>query len=462
MDELKCPKCNSVFTVDEAGYAAIVAQVRNTEFNKALAQRIEEMQSLREAELQRKLLERDAEWQKKLTEQEKCLYTIEESNRKQIDVKEQELQKLRSQIDAYELQKQVELQSVLAKKEQEISTLQANLRQQEQQVEVAVLREREVHQKTMRLKDNEIQELRSELQVNTREAKLSEQSIKTQYEEKLKQAQEQIDYYKDMKLRLSTKMIGETLEVHCSTLFNQMLRPVLPYAYFEKDNDSSQGAKGDFIFRDYDADGLEYISIMFEMKNESDTTSTKHKNEDFLKKLDADRNSKGCEFAVLVSLLEADSELYNGGIVDMSHRFEKMYVIRPQFFIPLITLLMQTSRKSLEYRRELEIARKQSVDVTTFEEKLLDFQSKFSYNYRLASDKFQTAIAEIDKSILHLQRIKEALIGSENNLRLANDKAERLTIRKLTHNNPTMKAKFDEARQMRLDGPKEELDIWGI
>lgn len=273
--------------------------------------------------------------------------------------------------------------------------------------------------------------------------------LKEQYEGKLKNAQDQLDYYKDLKTKMSTKMVGETLEIHCSTEFNRV-RPLFPNAYFEKDNDASSGSKGDFIFRDYE-DGIEYVSIMFEMKNEMDETSTKHKNEDFLKKLDADRNTKKCEFAVLVSLLEPESELYNTGIVDMSHRYPKMYVIRPQFFIPLITLLVQTSKKSLDYKRQLAIAQSQSLDVTKFEQQLLDFKDKFGRNYRLASEKFQKAIEEIDKSIDHLQKIKEALIGSENNLRLANDKAEDLTIKKLTYNNPTMKAKFEEARQRNRD-----------
>jgi len=242
---------------------------------------------------------------------------------------------------------------------------------------------------------------------------------------------------------LSTKMVGETLEIHCSTEFNRV-RPLFPNAYFEKDNDASGGSKGDFIFRDYE-DGIEYVSIMFEMKNEQDETATKHKNEDFFRKLDADRTSKNCEFAVLVSLLEPESELYNTGIVDVSYRYPKMYVIRPQFFIPLITLLVQTSKKSVEYKKQLVIAQNQSVDVKNFEQQLLDFKDKFGRNYRIASEKFQKAIEEIDKSIDHLQKIKDALIGSENNLRLANDKAEDLTIKKLTRGNPTMKELFDKA-----------------
>ena len=277
-----------------------------------------------------------------------------------------------------------------------------------------------------------------------------EQDIRQGYELQLRQKQEMVDYYKDLKTRMSTKMVGETLEAHCNTLFNTTIRPIMPYAYFEKDNDASGGSKGDFIFRDFDGD-FEYVSIMFEMKNEMDETATKHRNEDFLKKLDEDRRQKGCEFAVLVSLLEPDSELYNTGIVDVSHRYPKMYVIRPQFFIPLITLLVQTSKKSIALQQQLVLAQSQSVDVTNFETKLNDFKERFANNYRLASEKFQRAIEEIDKSIDHLQKIKANLLGSENNLRIANNKAEELTIKKLTYQNPTMKAKFDEARKNRHD-----------
>lgn len=305
--------------------------------------------------------------------------------------------------------------------------------------------ERQKISETLQDRDNKIAQLQAQQEVERSKATAREQTIKSDYETQLKYAKEEIERIKDMKARLSTKMVGETLEAHCSTEFNRM-RPLFPNAYFEKDNDASGGSKGDFIFRDKE-DGFEYISIMFEMKNEMDETATKHKNEDFLAKLDKDRNAKGCEFAVLVSLLEPDNELYNGGIVDMSHRYPKMYVIRPQFFIPLITLLVQTSKKSVELQRQLSIAKNQSVDVTNFESQLLEFRDKFGRNYRLASEKFQTAIAEIDKSISHLQKIKDALIGSENNLRLANDKAQDLTIKKLTRGNPTMKAKFEETRQ---------------
>ena len=262
-----------------------------------------------------------------------------------------------------------------------------------------------------------------------------------------KAAQEQIAYYKEMKLRMSTKMVGETLEIHCSTLFNQLLRPLMPNAYFEKDNEVVEGTKGDFVFRDKSDDGVEYISIMFEMKNENDETATKHKNEDFLAKLDADRKKKGCEYAVLVSMLEADSELYNGGIVDMSYKFEKMYVIRPQFFIPLITLLCQTSKKSLEAKRELALIKQQQIDVTNFEEKLTTFKDAFGRNVRLANERFADAIDEIDKTIAHLTKVRENLVKSGDNLNAADKKLQDVTIKRLTNGNPTMKAMFDAAQK---------------
>ena len=309
---------------------------------------------------------------------------------------------------------------------------------------LAVLKEQQKASAELKQKEIEIAGLKSGVESQKLETASKLAAQKDKYESELRIMREQVDYYKDMKTRLSTKMVGETLEIHCSTEFNRV-RPLFPHAYFEKDNDASGGSKGDFIFRDYE-DGMEYVSIMFEMKNELDETVTKHKNEDFFKKLDADRTAKNCEFAVLVSLLEPDSELYNTGIVDVSHKYPKMYVIRPQFFIPLITLLVQTSKKSIEYKRQLVIAQNQSIDVKNFEQQLLDFKDKFSRNYRLASEKFQKAIEEIDKSIDHLQKIKDALIGSENNLRLANDKAEDLTIKKLTRGNPTMKELFDKAQ----------------
>ena len=296
-------------------------------------------------------------------------------------------------------------------------------------------------------KDNEISSLKASLASKDTEALARLQSQKEMYDTQLKDKQTQIDYYKDLKTRMSTKMVGETLEQHCNIQFNTTIRSLMPNAYFEKDNDASEGSKGDFIFRDKD-DDLEYISIMFEMKNESDTTSTKHKNEDFLKKLDEDRRKKGCEYAVLVSLLEPENEYYNTGIVDMSYRYEKMYVIRPQFFIPIITLLVQAAKKSLEYKRQLAIAQSKEVDVTNFENRLNEFRNLFGKNVKNAHDRFQDAISAIDKSIADLQKAKENLLKSDDHLRLANGKVDALTIRKLTNNNPTMKAKFDEAREV--------------
>lgn len=404
MKELICPNCHQAFTVDEASYASIVNQVKNAEFNAEVERRIKELDERHKAE--------------ELLAASKAEQTYQtELSKKDVELKAKDatIERLKGELGAIELKKDNEMHLAINGKNQEIV------------------------------------QLKADAQLAKEKAANRENTIKEQYELKLKNAQEQIDYYKDLKTRMSTKMIGETLEIHCSTQFNQMMRSMLPNAYFEKDNDASGGSKGDFIFRDYADDGTEYVSIMFEMKNEADETATKHKNEDFFKKLDQDRNAKGCEFAVLVSLLEPDNELYNGGIVDVSYRYDKMYVIRPQFFLPIISLLVQTSKKSLEYKQQLAIAQSQSVDVTNFENQLLDFQEKFGKNYRLASEKFKSAIDEIDKSILHLQKIKDALIGSENNLRLANDKAEALSIKKLTRNNPTMQAMFEEARNVATE-----------
>lgn len=434
MKEIKCPKCQSVFQVDEADYASIVSQVKNTEFYAEINRRLEELHKQYLAEQQAAVLKSELDFQKKLSAQQT-----------EIGKKENEIDRLKAQIDSLSQTKELEFKTILSKKEQEIAELKAHLLQSDNKRQIALLEEQQKAQEALRAKDNQIAELTGKIKLEKSEASLRETSLIKEYDIKLKQKEDEVNYYKDLKSKLSTKMVGETLEIHCSTEFNRM-RPLFPNAYFEKDNDASGGSKGDFIFRDYE-DGFEYISIMFEMKNQMDETATKHKNEDFLKKLDEDRKAKHCEFAVLVSLLEADNELYNTGIVDFSHRYPKMYVIRPQFFMPLITLLVQTSKKSIEYQRQLQIARSQSVDVTNFETQLNEFKEKFANNYRLASEKFKTAIDEIDKSIQHLQKIKEALVGSERNLRLANDKADGLTIKKLTRGNPTMKAKFEEARQ---------------
>ena len=396
MRELKCPKCGSVFSVDEADYASILSQVRGAEFDAEVAKRLAELRRQQQAEEQARAARAEQAWQNELY-----------------------------------------------RRDNEIAALKAAAGQSADALRIAVLQEQQRAVETLRTKDTEIAQLKAGIQLARSEAAVRENSLKESYEGKLKAAEEQVAYYKDLKTRLSTKMVGETLEVHCSTVFNGEMRPMFPNAYFEKDNDASGGSKGDFIFRDY-VDGFEYISIMFEMKNEMDETATKHKNEDFFKKLDADRTAKGCEYAVLVSLLEPDSELYNGGIVDVSYRYPKMYVIRPQFFKSMITLLVGAARKTVDYQKQLAEAKSQSLDVTHFEEKLMAFKEAFGRNYRLASDKFKTAIEEIDKSISHLQKIKEALIGSENNLRLANDKADALTIKKLTNGNPTMKAKFED------------------
>ena len=337
-------------------------------------------------------------------------------------------QELSRRIHELEQVKNSEVRSQISEFKLQLQSMQAQLQQADQAKQLAVAQVRQQATEAYMKKEQELATLRSQM------------------DEKLKAANDQIAYYKDLKMRMSTKMVGETLEIHCSTLFNQYLRPLMPHAYFEKDNEVIEGTKGDFVFRDQSDDGVEYISVMFEMKNENDETATKHKNEDFFAKLDADRRKKNCEYAVLVSMLEPDSELYNGGIVDVSHRFEKMYVIRPQFFVPLITLLCQTSKKSLEARRELALVKAQQVDVTNFEEKLMAFKDGFTRNVRLANDRFRDAIDEIDKTIAHLTKVRENLIKSGDNLDAADKKLQEVTIKRLTYGNPTMKAKFDEAR----------------
>lgn len=375
---------------------------------------------------------------------------------KTISEKDSEILRLKDQLAAMSEKRDLEMNAAVTEKDREIAALKATIDQKAQALEIALLKERQQAKEATQAKDVEIASLKSQAKLVASEAALREESLQTEYEGKLQvvkseaasrlRVAEEVERLKDFKTRLSTKIVGESLDAHCSTIFNGELRPLFPVAYFEKDNDSSSGSKGDFIFRDYDG-GTEYISIMFEMKNEMDETATKHRNEDFFRKLDADRTAKGCEYAVLVSLLEPDDELYNGGIVDVSHRYPKMYVIRPQFFKAMITLLVNAAKKSIDYQRQLAIARSQSIDVTNFEGQLNAFKDAFGRNYRLASEKFKTAIDEIDKSIAHLQKIKDALIGSENNLRLANDKADNLIIKRLTRCNPTMKTKFDETRK---------------
>jgi hypothetical protein len=429
MRELQCPNCGKTFTVNESDYAQILSQVRNAEFNNEVEQRLHDQHARWQAEQQAHAAQAQSGFQTELGKRD---HTIGERDAK--------IAELEQRLQNFEQVKAAELRTALAQKDVEINRL-------TQEREIAVRDEREKVSETLQQQETTIAKLQAQQDVERSEAANREQQLKANYEEQLKFAKEEIERVKDMKARLSTKMVGESLEAHCSTQFNSMLRPVFPEAYFEKDNDASGGSKGDFIFRDF-VDGFEYISIMFEMKNEMDETATKHRNEDFLRKLDADRTAKGCEFAVLVSLLEPESELYNGGIVDVSYRYPKMYVIRPQFFIPLITLLVQTSKKSVELKRQLAIAQNQSVDVTNFENKLLEFKDKFGTHYERASKKFEDAIKQIDDTIAKLQKVRENLVGSENNLRLANQDADNLTIKRLTRGNPTMKAKFDEARAL--------------
>lgn len=408
MQEIKCPHCGEVFQVDEAGYAAIVKQVRDKEFHKELQERQEQFLAEKKAAVDLAVSRLNAE---KTAE----VASLQNSSEQKASALKQQITSLQSQLEMAEANRRLAVSEIEHK-----------------------------NRETLAEKEKSILQLESRLQLRDDEAKLAEQALKESYEERLRQKDEQIAYYKDFKTRQSTKMIGESLEQHCEISFNRVRATGFQNAYFEKDNDARSGSKGDYIFRDYDDAGMEYISIMFEMKNEMDETATKHKNADFLKELDKDRREKKCEYAVLVSMLEPDSELYNEGIVDVSYKFPKMYVIRPQFFIPMITLLRNAAKNSLQYQRELELTRQQNIDISHFEDDLRDFKERFGRNYRLASEKFRKAIDEIDKTIDHLQKTKEALLSSENNLRLANDKAEALTVKKLTAKNPTMRQRFEE------------------
>lgn len=440
MKELKCPQCGSVFSVDEADYASIVSQVKTQEFEAEIKSRLEEIQKQNATKQEAEALKLSQEFQGQL-------------NSKEIELsqKANEIAMLQTQINSFNQTKQLELEAERSKMNEEIARLKSEIEQNENKIRVAVLEEQNKAKDIIQEKENSLIELRSQIDVNQKEATIREANIKEDYERQLKQKQELVEYYKDMKAKLSTKMIGESLEAHCSNEFNLVRTSMFPNAYFDKDNDASHGSKGDFIFRDY-ADGIEYISIMFEMKNEMDETATKHKNDDFLAKLDKDRREKNCEYAVLVSLLEPDNDFYNNGIVDVSYKYPKMFVVRPQFFMPIISLLTQASRKSVEYQRELILAKQQSIDVTNFENKLNDFRNKFGGHYQHACDKFNKAIEEIDKTIKSLQKMKEDLLSSENYLRLANNDTESLTIKKLTHGNPTMKQKFEEARKAAENG----------
>ena len=429
MSEIKCPNCGKVFKIDEESYSLILQQVRNSEFNKEIDEQLENKLKL-------------------------ALNESENGFRDKLYLKENEISKLKEEVKLLKKENDNKLNELLFSKEKEINELKNQLSLMEGNTRLEILnalkskdeeisRLKEENSKFLNQKDLKISELNNKLALNDSLNKEKNEEIKKNYETLLKAKQEEVDFYKDFKARQSTKLVGESLEVHCATEFNK-LRPLFPNAYFDKDNEiSKSGSKGDFIFRDYDEDKTEIVSIMFEMKNENDTTATKHKNEDFLKELDKDRNEKNCEYAVLVSMLESDSELYNGGIVDVSYKYPKMYVVRPQFFIPIITLIRNGALNALSSKKELEIARNQDIDLSHFEENMNDFKDAFGRNYRIASEKFKTAIEEIDKTIDHLEKTKKALLSSENNLRLANNKAqEDLTIKKLTKNAPSIAEKF--------------------
>ena len=434
MNEIKCPHCGKVFSVDESEYALLLSQVKNVEFHKELEER-----------------------EKNLRENQKNIIDLEKSklvNQYNLDLSKlnDEINSLKSKLEYADKEKSMAVNEALALKNNEINKLNTDINNlkhmldnSKKDMDLAVNEAISKKNEELNKKDLEIERLNGEKENQRNLAIVKENNIKNEYENKLHDKDVEIAYYKDLKSKMSTKMIGETLEQHCEISFNQLRMTAFPNAYFEKDNDAKSGSKGDYIFRE-SKDGTEFISIMFEMKNEMSETATKHKNEDFLKELDKDRNEKNCEYAVLVSMLEANNELYNQGIVDVSYKYPKMYVIRPQFFIPMITLLRNAALNSLSYKQELAVARAQNLDITHFEEAMDDFKDKFGRNYRLASEKFAKAIEEIDKTIDHLTKTKEALLSSENNLRLANDKAQDLSIKKLTKNNPTMALKFEELK----------------
>lgn len=466
MQEIRCPKCNEVFQVDDSGYSQIVQQVRDKEFEKEAARRAEELEKAKNSEL--KILE--MEYEKKL---ESAL--SEKSD--DITDKEKRITELEARLESMESEKQLAVanavserekrfneesskaQKAISDKESLIKQLELQLQQAQSLQQAALDKAKSENALALEKKQNEINELNSQLKTKDSEAALRCKTIEEKYAIELKNKDELIEQYKDFKARLSTKMVGETLEQHCLTQFNSLRMSAFPNAYFEKDNDARSGSKGDFIFRESSEDGIEFISIMFEMKNEMDTTATKHKNEDFFKELDKDRNEKGCEYAVLVSMLEADNEFYNAGIVDVSYKYPKMYVIRPQFFIPLISLLRNAARNSLEYKRELAMAKAQQVDLTNFEKNITEFKTAFAKNYNDASNRFKDAITGIDATIDKLGKIKQTLLLSEDHLRLANKKAEeQLTIKKLTKNAPSIKEEFARlaSEQTALPGGADE------
>jgi hypothetical protein len=439
MSEIKCPHCGTIFQIDESDYSKIVSQVRDKEFSKEMEYRVQHYEkekadavSLTKAEEEKKHSELLAKTREELT--------------KEINDRDAEIADLKARIDKFDLEKAMAVKDAEDAKDAEISELKTQKSNWEAEKQLALSEAEKQKIEELNSKDMTIANLQLQMEQTEINNKNAQDNLKNSYEEQLKIKDEEVKFYKDFKAKQSTKMIGESLERFCEDEFNKIRSVGFPNAYFEKDNEvSASGSKGDFIFRDFE-DGVEYVSIMFEMKNEADETATKHRNEDFLKELDKDRNEKNCEYAVLVSMLEPDSDYYNTGIVDVSHRYPKMYVIRPQFLIPMITILRNASKNSLEYKQELMDIREQNIDITHFEENMVAFKDGFERNYRLASERFGKAIDEIDKTIDHLNKVKENLVNSERNLRLANDKAQDLTIKKLTKNNPTMARKFEELK----------------
>ncbi|AMH94555.1 hypothetical protein AR505_0834 [methanogenic archaeon ISO4-H5] len=429
MEEIVCPHCKKVFTIDEMNYENIVKQVRDKEFYKALNERQELMNEDKEKAVNIAKLEASKDLKEVISE------------------REMEIERLKAMLQDAESQKKLAIQETISEKDREIGELTRKIAQFDSEKKLAVTEAVSEKEKEITQKNETIANLNATIEINQAKNDSEKQSLQDQFRRDMEAKDREVEFYKDYKARQSTKMIGESLERFCEEEFNKLRATGFQNAYFEKDNDARTGSKGDFIFRELDDDGTEVVSIMFEMKNEADTTASKHKNEDFFKELDKDRNEKSCEYAVLVTMLEPDSEYYNTGIVDVSYKYDKMYVIRPQFFIPMITLIRNASRKSLDYRRELAMVKSQNIDITNFENQMNEFKEKFGNNYRLANERFMKAIEEIDKTIDHLQKTKDNLLASDRNLRLANDKAQDLTIKKLTKNNPTMARKFEEARQ---------------
>ncbi|MDY5636115.1 MAG: DUF2130 domain-containing protein [Streptococcus orisratti] len=446
MNEIKCPHCGTVFTINETEYSQLLAQVRGNEFEKEIHERLEREKALltekSKNDLQLQASQKDQEI-RDLSQQLEQLKQVQNFDKqKALAEKDSQIATLKAELEKLSDQNALKLQAALSDKDKEVQYLQAKLDKQ------ALSHENEL-QKTLSSLEKERDAVKTQLALQEKETELQLSSVRNDYEAQLKAANEQVAFYKDFKAQQSTKAIGESLEVYAETEFNKVRSYAFPNAYFGKDNEVSKASKskGDFIFREKDENGIEILSIMFEMKNEADTTKTKHKNSDFYKELDKDRREKKCEYAVLVSMLEVDNDYFNTGIVDVSHEYEKMYVVRPQFFIQLIGLLRNAALNSLKYKQELALVREQNIDITHFEEDLETFKSAFARNYELASRKFKTAIDEIDKTISHLQKTKDALLSSENNLRLANNKVEDVTIKKLTRKNPTMKAKFDALKE---------------